>query len=278
MSYSTEEIVAPSFSIDQGGITVVRKIRLHNWSDVDGYITDLFAGGAATGGEPFRSSIATYPGRDALLLRGVRIEPFEPDRVDTDDSYGVATCDSGALITLNYSTVSFNMNPDEQDPSDPTTWLSWDTDVQQQILTHGQSGMKWESDDTQVPNDILPGFPVTIVNHTLTWHRVPDPPLDHWYDYVGKCNSSSFLDHDTEQVLFSGFTKSTQSNTDGTRSSEVRMTFQARIVHGTLETGAGSVIGWNHFLRPNGKWDRIVTKNDDKPIKTADLSEIFEYT
>jgi len=209
------------------------------------------------------------------LLRSVKIDPFEPKRVDSDNAYGVATCESGAVIVLNYSTVDYNTDPQDQG-DDPTTWLTWDTDVQQQYITHTQSGMKWESDNGQVPNDVLPGFPVTLINHTLTWHRVPDPPLAFWSGFVGTCNSSEFLDHPAETVLFSGFTKTTQSNTDGTRSSEVEMTFQARIVHGTPV--AGSTIGWNHFLRPSGQWDRIVTQTGEKPVKTADLSLIFQYS
>lgn len=277
MSWTTEEIRAPEFKITQSGITATRKIHLYDWDDLDDYIDNLFSGGAATGGEPFRSSIATYPGREALLLRGIDIAPFEPNRVNTDNAYGVATCDAGALITLNYGTVDYETSSDEQG-DDPTTWLSWDTDVQQQYLTHGQTTMKWESDDSQVQNDILPGFPVTLVNHTLTWHRVPNPPMLYWYGFVGKCNSGTFLRHGAETVLFSGFQKSTQANTDGTKSSEVKMTFEARIAHGTLVDGAGSTIGWNHFLNKDGKWDRIVTQNGDKPVTTADLNNIFSYT
>ena len=257
MSYTTEEISAPVYEITDKGIKATRKQRLANWSDVDEYVDDLASG------------LGTFPGRSQLFLQVVRIQPFDENNISGLDRYGRAKCGSGAEIILEYATRE--ADPQEPpDPADPTTWMSHEMEVQQQYITHAQSSLKWQSDSKQVPDDVLPGFPVTIVNHSITWRNYGNPPFATWYDYVGKVNSASFLGHGEETVLFSGFSASKQLKTDGSIDYEIKMTFQARIVH-----KSGSTIGWNHFLREDGSWDRIVDKGDDKIIDDANLNDLF---
>ena len=274
-TYNYEEIKAPTFTINDRGMSAKRLIRLYEWGLVDDFLADFLGTQYQAGDQVGRISTVTFPGYDHLHLKSVTVRPFNDD-LGGENSYGVAVCDGGAEIELLYETISYDTK--QEDSDDPETYLTHDVDVQQQMMTYGNSSLKWEhGTDTQVPSDILPGFPMTIVNHTLTWHFVPNPPLDRWYSLVGKCNDSTFLSHDAETVLFAGVNVTRQTNYDGSYKSEVRMTFQARIVDGTLESGAGDAIGWNHFLRQDGKWDRILDKQGNKLIPTTDFSDIFRY-
>jgi hypothetical protein len=278
MAYDLEELQAPTYDISERGITATRRLRLYDWADVDEYIDDLFPGGVPTGDNPYRPGQSTFPGRSALILRSVKVEPFDANNISGTDSYNRAVCGSGADITLEYGTVDYDeqSNPDSN-PDDPTTWMSHDISVQQQYMTHALSGLKWSTGGAAVHEDVLPGFPITMINHDLTWHNVPNPPLSTWYTYVGKCNSSTFLGHAAERVIFSGFNAGRQAKTDGSVSYECRLTFQARICQGGTNADAA---GWNHFLDPStGAWDRIVTKTgSNKIIPEADLNDIFKYS
>jgi len=278
-SYTTEELGPPTYKVTANKITATRRQRLTSWSDVNDYIDELFASGVETGSMPWRPAFTTLPGHDHLVLQSVDVKPFT-EKVDANDSDGLATCGGGAELTLQYSTLDYQDDEDDQNQDDPTTWLSHSVDGSQQVLTHGQSSMKWASDDAQVHPDIAPGFPITIVTHNLTWHAVPNPPLATWYGLLGKCNAATFLTHHgPETVLFSALNATKTTKTDGTRTYEAKMTFLARVIHGTVVDGDDA--GWNHFLRPDGanagKWERILKQNDEKPIPTGDFTTLFSY-
>ena len=72
------------------------------------------------------------------------------------------------------------------------------------IRLPGQS-LYWEGDPTcPVPPDVLPTLRIPVIEHQVTWRRVPAPPWDAIRNCTGAVNNDSFLGAAAETVLFDG--------------------------------------------------------------------------
>lgn len=296
---TTEEIQAPTFRVTPTGITARRELKI-DWDEVDSFIDNNAGTTVAAGTEILRVGSSKFPGKDHLILDEITVEPFiGPDNVRENDVNGVATSEF-ARVFLDYRTLSYDQDEtsdtsDQPDDLPETTYITYEANGSQQEITHSNWALGWEfaNDNSKhtLPEDAKPGFPISIIDHTITWHKVPQPPWATIYSTLGKTNNAAFLGHPQDVVLFVGFNATRQATSEGLRQWELRYNFKARIIH-----GAQGVIGvaglkdttdnpgWNHFLRPDPAagdppWHRIridPTSADKPLIDQADFSTLFQ--
>ena len=148
------------------------------------------------------------------------------------------------------------------------------------IRLPGQS-LHWESDPTcPVPADVLPTLRIPVIEHQVTWRRVPDPPWDAIRNCTGAVNNESFLGAAAETVLFDG-AKADREFTGlgdflepqfGWRLTYVFREKLIKVVEGLYGT---QTYGWNHAYRdvpfPYSAWDRLVDQNGCPLYATVDF-------
>jgi hypothetical protein len=301
--FTLEETKAPTFRIDRNGMTAVREFLLTPWADTTVLLEDVLGSQQVTGGSLLRTGADTFPGKDWLILESVEIEPIVDTRVNEVDANGVATCDQGAKVVANYKTQEYDQASGGGQGSDQPTDNPVDTYYtlrvrgSNQMITHSAAAVEWELvgadlENQQVPPDIKPVHPISILNVSITWHNVPDPPWVAIITGMGTTNESVFLGLQPGLWLFTGFNANRSSNPDGSRKWEIEYEFDARIVDKMQQVGqwkdetgtnVATIPGWNFFLRPDpwendNPWQRIVDKKSQSPlIAKSDYADLFAF-
>ena len=259
MSYSAEELKAPTLDVTDQSLSATRELKITPYSSIFNYLADLYGINFIAGGEIVRGGIVTFPGKPWLVLKSVGIEPFNDELVTGTDGNGVATTDE-AKVVLKYEAATFNQddqNEDNQDEDTPGTYMTWKVSGGQSMLTHPLSSIEWQeaNDDgiKALPEDVNPGQPIGLINHDITWHQVPRIPWAAIRDCLNRTNDADFLSaEDPETILFKSFEFTQTTHVDGSVKYELTYHFVERIIDGAgLDAGNPVAVGWNHFLRPD---------------------------
>lgn len=285
MSYTIKEIRVPDIEITRDSTTAKRRFRLDNWSSIEEFVSDLDGSVKINGNIVTRTGFATYPGKPWLLMKSIKIGSLAPSDVGDKNSFGVAGAMPGhTVVDVDYETVPFDQSGQQNDDPDiPQLFMTHEINTSTQMVTHSTSSFKWEKENnagsTEIPPDILPGFPVTLIDHRISWENLPHVNWGAIGRTLNRVNSTVFLGHPVETVWFGSFTASRARSSDGLPRWKLGFDFKARLI----EPAKGIIPGWNHFLRPNPKeadspWQKILIKNTEKPILAlADLNDAFKF-
>lgn len=285
------EIKVPTFTYTRDGATAKRVFWLQEYDELDDVLESYFGTTFAAGGQIVQGELLTFPGKPWLILDTIDIRTHDEDDITGTDSNGVAYSNGGWILDLSYTTPEFDqdeLNNDNQDlPETPNdTFLTVRTTLSGQIMTIPNEGLEWltanDDSSTDVGSNTNAGIVVPMIAYQLTWHFVVNPNWSAIRAGIGTVNSTTFLGHPAESVLFEGLESSRQYQVDGTRKWEITFRFVAKDLKYTdPTTGTTSTAGWNHFYRsdpgagdPN--WQQIVVKSGLKDIYVStDLNELF---
>lgn len=306
MAVDFEEIAAATLNITTKGATAQRFLKIA-WEDITNFVDEYMGGAKLVGGSLTYQAPVSFPGFPLLILDEIDMEPMV-DRVVTDGS--VSICDEGVKVTLSYKTKDFETaeDPTRSFLKEPTNiYLSHRINGSMQTITHANSAVRWELEGatvekpdgnefkpTTVPDDIKAFIPIVVIDHELTWHNIPQPPILAIYSQVGTLNIDEFLGHAPGTVLFSNFSLSAEASPNGKRLWEVQYTFSGRIVKQLMSfkknTGTGQTqvvsgpVTWDAFLRPDpdtnhNPWQRIIQTGDRRPlIEQTDFTRLFKFS
>jgi hypothetical protein len=199
-----------------------------------------------------------------MYLDTLDIKAQDEEFPTTNDSHGVATCNAGAVVTLNYRTQEYSENGGTaDDDEDGTVILAHAIQVGGEYLTLPANGVRWENDPPGKRNqeeDLAPAKLVPTIEHVFTAFRLPELPMDFIVANIGKVNETqdSFFNAPAETLLFIGCSASRRVTAQGVEAWEIEYRFSQRIIWEGEEAR-----GWNHFYRAQtGTWEKIKTIAD----------------
>lgn len=272
------ENLSISYSCSQNGVKATWKKRIENWDDVDAKVDSTWGSALELDGETFRIGLSTLPGRDWMVLSGVNIE-FWNEKIAADDANGLPVCANGALLTMEFDTLTYNViNIGEGE-----AYLTHNIDSTINMLTAPNSALAWKAaGGDKVGRDEDTKWPVVMVQHILTWNNIYDPPMAYLYSGLGKINTLPFLAHAIGTVLFDKLSATYTLTTNLVKRYTLTIGCTARIIHSSpLEGGA---VTWNHYLRSDAlptenPWQLLTYKStgasNDRLLHSADLNELL---
>lgn len=272
-----EEIRPPSFSVGTDGLTATRTLKIA-WEDIDRFMLEMFPSGSSTSGGNVVPNTGRFPGRPYLKIQNVRFDPFDEEFPDTNDANGVATCPSGAVVTLEYGTTDSREGDEQDNPTDAdgTTIISQNVSISGEYLMLPAKGLKWElesfnGDEENQFEDLQVPKLIPTIEYVVTLHRVPELPLDIIVSKIGRVN----LNHEhrfnapPETLLYVGCNAKMNITTEGAEAWEIEHRFLQRVIW--VANTEPPYKGWNHFLHPgHGVWLKIQTKASGYVYNTVD--------
>jgi hypothetical protein len=271
------------YTATENGVKAVWTRRIEDWSDVSAKVDEAYGADVNVAGNSWRIGVSTLPGRDWMVLKSVDID-FWDDKPGADDDDGLPTCDVGAKLVMTFETLQYEIIA----VGEGETFLTHTVDSTVNMMTLPSGQLKWESDNGRIPRDLVPGFPVVMVQHQFQWHNIFDPPLANLYEYGGKINSTAFLGHAIGTVLFNKIGATYTMTTNQKKRYTLTLGCTARLIKG--EAYDGQPITWNHFLRSDAgeglnPWEEILYRSDAAPqtrvLPRAELNNLltlFGYT
>lgn len=281
-----EEIKPPVFKVGKDGITATRVLKIA-WGDIDAFMKEVFPGGSVTSGGKISPNPLQYPGKPYLFIQDCDITPFDEEYPSTNDDFGVATCPSGAICTLSYSTTSFTPSNNQDNPTgaDGEVILSKNLQIGGEYLTLPAKSLQWETGfgsglDANQFEDLQAAKLIPTVEFVYTIHRYPELPLDVIVNTIGRVNANyeRRFNAQPETLLYVGCNAHMNVTTEGDEAWEIEHRFIMRVIWvQELVPGEGITFvakGWNHFLKPDsGNWFRLKVKGGDYIYNTADTFE-----
>lgn len=252
---------SPTFTVTAGGAQAERR-GLIDWSDVNEFAEEVLPASVATGSGAGQVAGAGFPGRPALRVTQLVIEPF-PQKIVSVDGSGVANYNH-ALATLNYSTVTAtfggsvpSLPVEPLDRRDPVPFLQHQVTVGGEWITIPGETLEWANYASEdVNEDVQAGVFVPILEHQVSWPRVVSPPFQAMRDTIGKVNSTTGTfatgTFAKETLLFLGAELSREIMSNGSRAWNVTYRFSERRV---VSSDSADTVGqdpdlpggWNHF-------------------------------
>lgn len=300
-----EEIKPPQFRYSREGISATRTLKIA-WEDIERFAAEAFPAGAVTNGGNIIPATQTFPGKSYLILSNLDVTPFDEENPQTNDSYGVATCDSGATVTLSYETQSFTegqpLGGDDEEGlglaifshalqiggeyySLPANAVSW---TQAAFDPFNPPSPDAEADTNQFDN-LQAAKLIPIIEHVITLYRVPELPMEAIREKIGRVNLNydNLFDAEAETLLFMGANATRKVTTEGADAWEIEYRFSQRLVWqgeqqfqangDPVKDGDGDPVftmyarGWNDFIDPaTGLWRTLYLKNGDKIYATTE--------
>ncbi len=132
----------------------------------------------------------------------------------------------------------------------------------------------------------MPTLRIPVIEHQVTWRRVPDPPWDAIRNCAGAVNNDSFLGAAAETLLFDGAKADCEFTGLGDFLEpqfgwRLTYVFREKLIKVVEGVGGPQTYGWNHTYRdvpfPYSEWDRLVDQNGSPLYATADFSALFEF-
>lgn len=294
-----EEIHPPEFSVGRDGLTGKRTFKIA-WEDQDRFWLEFFPPPTTTRtGKNIVPDMATFPGRNYLIAQNLTFTAFDTENPGDPDANGVATCPSGALVEVSYSTAEFNQNSsnnDNEDDQEGQAIYSMAIQVGGEYFQLPAHSLKWEmpdlpDDDPQKANqteDLNAAKLIPTVEFVLTFHRMPELPLEVILDKIGRVNSDyeKNFKAPAETLLFVGCNATRKVTTEGADAWEVEYRFSMRCVKWLDRpdfyfpdiTYPIAYAGWNHFIDPrDGKWRKLMTKSNDYIYNTTENFDALFY-
>lgn len=286
--FGSEELEgSPTFNFTKTESSAKRILRV-NWDLISDISQTLFGSVFIAGIGVVRNSIHTFPGKPWLVLDSMSVEPIDPGKPTATTIAGSITnsYDSGAKLTLNYKTVPWDQEDDQNDDDPDTpegTYMTHRWSLSGEIMTLPHRGLEWEfanaDTDKTVAADLAPGQILPTIEHQFTWHFVPDPPFSAIRSSYGKVNAGAFSGAAKETLLFLGAEASRDITTEGERTWTLDYRFQEKAV----KAGDGTVVTWNHFYRPDADamanpWQRLKRKSDGAGVyETGNFADLFKF-
>jgi len=271
---------SPTFNIQRDGASATQ-ILLIDWDDITDFVYEMFPSTYATvlGWDVYVP--VSFPGNDALILKDLRIEPFDPNN-PTDDTIGgdpLNSYASGAKVTAQYETNDWQSATDDDGNE---LKFSHNISVGAEFLRMPQFGYQWSSDNTPVQQeDALVSKVISTIEHELTFYGIVNPPLRaNVYPTVGCVNDRRYnwlFASEAETLLFQGMNAELKTIFDGKQMWDLHYRFTERLVQGE-DRAAAAAIGWNHFWREDaGAWDKLVARGggNRSVYDTADFKDLF---
>jgi len=212
------------------------------------------------------------------------IDPFNADPLDPVNTYA-----SVYKMEITFSTDAFGKKEgnETQDPQDKSTLFDDHTiDVTGQFLAVGDTDIKWKLANGNIENNdklqVGAHKQIPIASHTLHRKRVLNPNWELIRENLGKINGSALTEANfgfpaaTKTVMFLGVS----GTRIGGRTGLSLWDMSYKLAHREFQDDDGTVVTWNHFLRPGKGWQELLRAADEKPIYESvdDLADIFRST
>ena len=290
MPVAFEEIDdSPHFNAGpRGEMGATRKFKIA-WGNVEEFLVELLFGGVF--GLP-----AQFPLFPALRVSGVDMVPLieaPQGGVLTNHQTQNSTHDF-ALVTVTYGPGENNTT--SQDLPDGT-WAEYDMQFAGEFVEVQGQFLKYASDNERLPADVHPVVRVPAIDHVIRWHRVPAPPFEHIANLDGLVNANEWKVPATgmwmaaETLLFMAPSLSRSydvKNEQRTWTMEYRFRQKSPKYMATTAAARGgikatsgtseTVYGWNHVLRKDGTWDRVVNATTgDRLYQSGDFAQLFTF-
>ena len=302
---------SPKITMNREGGSATRVVLI-NWGDINNFILEVFPKGNF--GFPLTAS---FPGYRWLRAQSIDIEPWF---AEAPRGYGepVNVYVSGARVTVNYA-------PNKIDDVEEQTFVEQEISSSAEFLTWPNQGVRWQTTpsgevvacgqyvgkpgtistsdidkrkSTLLSEEIKVGIVIPIIERTMTWHYVTNPPWVNIRNCLGKLNDRTWQGAPKETVLFGGFSASRQTTSLGIKAWKLTYKFQEKCLNypvpkpykklkdGQMVTVTPEPEGWNHFLRPMGlksRFDRVIYEQVDEnekyvcksPYQLADFRKLF---
>jgi hypothetical protein len=261
------------------------------WADRRALITELLGNGAEFGGV----LSAQYPDYEPVVVDRIQVRPWNPSP-DEQGAFTDVESDLNAYtgqyaeITVDYELLPPIKRPDpEMLPStEPDTFLTYRSDHGAEAIQIPGHTLKWTDQEAEpVPAEVVGVKRIPTTEHTLTWHRVMNPPWTAIRELKGLVNHDTFLGAPKECVLFEG--AQAQSEFMGFDSLDepiygwtITYLFRERSITTTADNGdTNTLYTWNHMWRSlpmaTPAWDKLVDDQGKNIYDTADLTKLFQY-
>jgi len=238
------------------------------------FLQGIFTGGPL--GFPMEYS-PLFPGMFADTFQIEKLAPNPRQSNITNPQYQYLTHNTDAKITIGYKRMTFENN----------ILIEYEQQEQGEFVTVPSRGLKWLSDNTQLPPDVSAAYPTTTTRHVITWSQVRNPPWQTLAECINKVNSVPFRIPATNQwlntgtLLFAERSASTSLTIDGLTTWKLTLTFLEKAqtswsLTGGAAIGSGSVYGWNWQWRDDiGDFDAPISKTGAYTFQSTDLRRIF---
>lgn len=290
-----DEIHPPKFSWGRDSISATRTVKIA-WTDIDNFVMEHFPPGVSTSGGNVQQRTLHFPGKPYLLLFNVDVAPFDDENPTTNDANGVATCNNGALVTLEYKTAEFTEgnNGDPNNGGDGEAIIAHALQIGGEYFQLPASSLKWEGETagaegtTNQTEDLNAAKLIPTIEWVVTVYRMPALPIDVILDKIGRCNSEHDRNFEArpETLLFLGCNATRKVTTLGTEAWEVEYRFSQRVISwldrpDLYDPDVAYPIayaGWNHFIDPrDGTWKKLMTKSNDYIYNTTENFDALFY-
>lgn len=269
----------PTFSINSDAVTAVRAGRLP-WGELDDFIAEMYPPSLVAGGVQTIQYGASFPGRPYLRVTDIQAKPFtdRTTEIDTNLDYKHEEW----YITLTYQFIKnlplpTSSGSSNNDPQDPVPFLIHRGSIGTEVIQVDNQGLAWDNISkfgtadatlnslfqeengvgklvsTPVGQELKngPRMFVNIIEHEMTWQRVPRPP----FTAIRNCGQAPLNDREMvfrtgkipkECLKFNGAGFQLTTMTNGQSSWELVYKFSERRVKAEDQSAVG---GWNHFYR-----------------------------
>ncbi len=271
---------SPVETYDADGLTASRAL-LCAWDDREQLVELLLGDGYEYGG----LSRAQYPGKSDIVAVRARCEPFTDDvtgQTLTDLTEGLNRYGGFAKVTVNYELLTPSDRVDVPEVADGT-FLTYRQDYKSEEVPLSADSLSWEDKPAEsVPSAAVPTIRMVLVEHHLTWHRVVNPPWQAIRRCVGTVNDNTFLAAAASTVLCDGATARREFiRFSGLARAEFAWRIDFVFLEKAVKTGNGQIVGWNHAYRSlptnDPGWDRLADAAGNRPYRSADFSELFQF-
>jgi len=291
MTISFKELAgSPVETYSSNGIVAERKI-LCAWDDRQAMVAELLgqtrAGLANSGSYLGR---AAYPQQTAILVKSVKVEPFQGRPNDPGTFHDVESQSntySGQLaaLTIEYALVDVSTTLQNMISVEPGTFLTYTTRVSIEHVPIPKGSFQWEDspEETATANTI-PSLGVPVIEHQIAWYGVRQPPWDLIRACSGCVNASPFLGAAEETVRFDGATAQHDSiQIDASGQPQfvwlLKYVFRERTVKYVPAVGQPPIAyGWNYAYDPWIGFQRLVDATGARLYPSTDFSGLFMET
>lgn len=281
----TELTGSPTVRIANGTFVGSRRFMIP-WSNSIDFAVELLGGYRNIGGTFNFTGPSSFPGVPQAICRDAQFDPFPDDKIDTNAGATLASNTNQppyAIVTAQY-TIEQNNNGQQKRSDQPSvpngTYLTYNGNLGAEYMTIPGRTFVWYLTGEPVAPDVNPGILIPTEDFTLSWERVPYQlvPWTAIRNARGRVNSSTFMGHVAETVLFLGAQTTYEHQFSGDVLMKLIYNFKVREVKST----AGSTLfGWNHFYcetADSGEhWLKVADEDANFPYATADLTTLFSF-
>jgi len=281
MTIAFQELAgSPHETFTPDGLRAERRLVVA-WEDRHALVAQLLGEGYEFGG----GQPAAYPERSGVVAVQVAVEPW-PAAPDEQGPFSDVTTDLNryqgkfAQLTVVYELLDAVLARGDLPAPVQGTFLTYRMEFGGEYVRVPGHGLRWESDAAlPVPPEAVPTLRVPVVEHLVTWHRVPAPPWAAIRALTGTVNATAFLGAAAETVLFDGATAVKQFLGI---SAQQQPQFGWRLTYVFRERAikaGGGVCGWNHRYRSlpagNPGWDKLTDAAGQTLYPLADFAPLF---